>query len=90
MQQSHYFKSFSAENQEIVTALLKVQRSLDNDLRIQITALSQILDRTSLVIADQEDRTRRIVLDVFKDFQIPAQTPQNPPDPPEPPRPRRI
>lgn len=74
MKQSDYFKSLSSENQEIITALLKVQKSLDNDLRIQITALSQILDRTALVVADQEDRTRRIIIDVFKDLLISSQT----------------
>jgi hypothetical protein len=44
VQQSDYFKALSGEDREIITALLKVQRSLGDDLHLQIAALSHLLN----------------------------------------------
>jgi hypothetical protein len=71
VQQSDYFKALSGENREIVTALLKVQRSLGDDLHFQITALSRLLNQTIVVVADQEDRTRRLMVDILQDVLNP-------------------
>lgn len=70
MQQSQRFRALSYENQQIITALLGFRESITDDLCVQITALSQLLDRSTVVIADQEDRTRRLIVDVFQNNLI--------------------
>jgi hypothetical protein len=67
LQQSKRFDSLGLENQRIIAALLNIQNTLAGDLQVQIATLSQLLSRTEVVVADQEDRTRRVIVDAFQD-----------------------
>ncbi|CZR68584.1 uncharacterized protein PAC_18483 [Phialocephala subalpina] len=66
VQQLDRFRTLGSENQQIITALHNVQNSLVGDLQLQITELSQLLNRTEIVINDQEDRTLELVKHVFQ------------------------
>lgn len=67
LQQSRRFDSLGLENQRIIAALLNIQNTLTGDLQIQITTLSQLLSRTEVVVANQEDRTRSLIVDAFQE-----------------------
>jgi len=66
VQQSERFKTLGFENQQIIAALLNLQSTVAGDFQVQLRTLSVLLDRTNIVIADQEDRTRKLIVDVFQ------------------------
>jgi hypothetical protein len=53
-------------NQQMITALVNVQQSQAEDFRDQIRALGQLVDRATLVVTDQENCTRKVILDIFQ------------------------
>jgi hypothetical protein len=76
-QQSKRFDDLDHENQMIITSLLNTQNSLAGDLQVQITALSQLLNRIEVVVADQDDRSRSLIIDVFQRVIASEQTSQD-------------
>jgi hypothetical protein len=66
VQQSDCFKTLGFENQQIITALLNLQSTVAGDFQAQLRTLSVLLDRINIVIADQEDPTRKLIVDVFQ------------------------
>jgi hypothetical protein len=59
------FQDLDVRTKEIITALLDVQATFPSDLKDQINAVSRMLDKMEVVMIDQQNTTRAIVLDTL-------------------------
>lgn len=66
LQSSDRFDHLDRQTQDIIVALSNSQRVLAADLQQQAIALSQMLNRTEMVVTNQNNQTRRVIIDAIQ------------------------
>jgi hypothetical protein len=70
IQQSDRFSSLDSKSQIVVVALLDHRKASREEVRDQTAAISQMLNHTEVVITDQHDKTRRMIIDAIRQAGI--------------------
>jgi hypothetical protein len=66
LEQSERFQDLDKKTQNILLALLDSRDAHSKDLHDQALAIAQMLDRTEVILRDQHDKTRALVVDAMQ------------------------
>ncbi|KAF8850535.1 hypothetical protein BDZ45DRAFT_696655 [Acephala macrosclerotiorum] len=66
LQSCSRFDHLDSKTQEIITVLIDSQSVFSSDLEEQILTVSRMLDRMEVVVVEQHDKTRAIVVDLLQ------------------------